>query len=376
MSSLSQVGSSPGPLAVWLPLEIALVHSRTSGATARKAIGLLVAVLTIGGMAGTVLAGVVDAVSGSLTVTLLVPGVLCLLTSLVVFTKVPESTARSDRKVDGVGFATLAIAMVLLLWGLRMVGEVGITSPATYVSLLVAAVVFAFFVWWELRVEAPAIDIKLVTSRALGPLYIVGLCYGFVVFGSLAPLTLFLAADPARVGYGFAAQPPLIAGLSAGLALLACVGAVGFAFLASRVGMKLLLLAGVTLPGVGSLFQFFFHDELWHIWIATLLSGLGYGLLSGALPALLAELAPADATGVASGVYNSIRTLAGSIAGAAFAVALSTYVDSAGVPLISGYMMIWMTSAILFAVAVVAICLTRTRSSDTNRCVSESRVTE
>ncbi|WP_344885185.1 MFS transporter [Nonomuraea antimicrobica] len=361
---------------MWLPLEIALVHSRTSGATARKAIGLLVAVLTIGGMAGTVLAGVVDAVSGSLTVTLLVPGVLCLLTSLVVFTKVPESTARSDRKVDGVGFATLAIAMVLLLWGLRMVGEVGITSPATYVSLLVAAVVFAFFVWWELRVEAPAIDIKLVTSRALGPLYIVGLCYGFVVFGSLAPLTLFLAADPARVGYGFAAQPPLIAGLSAGLALLACVGAVGFAFLASRVGMKLLLLAGVTLPGVGSLFQFFFHDELWHIWIATLLSGLGYGLLSGALPALLAELAPADATGVASGVYNSIRTLAGSIAGAAFAVALSTYVDSAGVPLISGYMMIWMTSAILFAVAVVAICLTRTRSSDTNRCVSESRVTE
>ncbi|WP_454129145.1 hypothetical protein [Microbacterium aurum] len=60
-----------GPLAVWLPLEIALVHNRIKGETARTSIGLLVSCLTGGAILGTIASGLVSSFVPSLTIVLL-----------------------------------------------------------------------------------------------------------------------------------------------------------------------------------------------------------------------------------------------------------------------------------------------------------------
>ncbi|WP_051191967.1 MFS transporter [Microbacterium luticocti] len=347
-----------GPLAVWLPLEVALVHSRIRGESARTAIGLLVSCLTGGAILGTIASGAVGSVSPSLTVTLLVPVVFVAVAAFAVFVKVPESSSRAAAKVDVVGFAGLAVAMVALLAGLRLAGEAGFAAPGTLIALGVALVVFVLWVIWELRVAHPAIDIRLTVSPRLGPIYLVAFLFGMVMFGSQAPITTFLSADPDATGYGFAAGPGLASAVIAVVTILATIGAAVFAPIARRIGIRTVLVVGACAAAAGSLFQIALHEQLWQIFVANAISGAGMGLLLGALPALLAERAPHDATGIATGVYNSLRTLGGAAAGAVFALVLAGFTASGTLTSsIGGYVTVWAICAGAFVVAAVALTL-------------------
>lgn len=349
-----------GPLAVWLPLEIALVHNRIKGETARTSIGLLVSCLTGGAILGTLAAGVFSAVLPNLTLTLLVPVVFVAVSVYAVFFKVPESTTRTAAKVDILGFVGIGLAMVLLLFGLRLASTAGLASPATITTLAGALIVFALWVFWELRTASPAIDIRLVVSPRLGPVYLTAFLFGMVMFGAQSPTTTFLTADPAQTGYGFAASPGTASAVTAVVTILATVGAATFAPIARRVGMRAVLIAGALAAASGSLVQIAFHDHLWQIFLVSAVNGIGMGLLLGALPALVAEVAPSDSTGIATGVYNSLRTLGGSTAGAAFAVVLAGFTTSGALhSSIQGYITIWAICAAAFGAAAVSLAVMR-----------------
>lgn len=349
-----------GPLAVWLPLEIALVHNRIKGDTARTSIGLLVSCLTGGAILGTLSAGLFSEILPNLTLTLLVPVVFVAISAYAVFFKVPESTSRTASRIDVVGFVGLGIAMVALLFGLRLASTSGFSSPATPLTLAVAIVVFILWVLWELRAEHPAVDVRLIVSPRLGPIYLTAFLFGMVMFGSQSPTTTFLSADPATAGYGFAAKPSVASGVIAVVTILATVGAATFAPLARRIGIQAILLIGAIAAAAGQLFQIAFHDHLWQIYIASAISGIGMGFLLGALPALLAERAPSSDTGIATGVYNSLRTLGGSAAGALFALVLTTFTPAGSLTSsIGGYLTIWAICAGAFVVSAVALASMR-----------------
>lgn len=349
-----------GPLAVWLPLEIALVHNRIKGETARTSIGLLVSCLTGGAIVGTATSGVVSSLSPSLTLTLLVPVLFVAVSAYAVFFKVPESTERTRVKIDVVGFIGLAIAMAALLSGLSRASSAGVGAPSTLVILGGAAVVFVLWVLWELRTPSPAVDVRLIVSRRLGPIYLTALLFGAVLFGTQAPTTTFLSAHPARVGYGFAATTGTTSAVIATLTILAAVGAAVFAPTARRIGIRTVLVGGALIYAGGQLFQVALHTELWHLFVASGISGIGGGLLLGALPAALAELAPSDQTGIATGVYNSLRTLGGAAAGAVFALVLSSFAPAGrAASSLGGYLTIWAICAGALAVSAAALVVLR-----------------
>ncbi|GLJ78991.1 MFS transporter [Microbacterium imperiale] len=349
-----------GPLAVWLPLEIALVHSRIKGETARTSIGLLVSCLTGGAILGTISAGLFSALLPSLTLVLLIPVVFVAVSVYAVFFKVPESTSRTDARIDVLGFVGIGLAMVLLLFGLRLASSEGFTAPATVATLGAAVVVFVLWVLWELRSPSPAIDVRLIVSPRLGPVYLTAFLFGMVMFGMQAPTTTFLTADPVDTGYGFAATAGTASAVTAVVTILATVGAATFAPIARRVGIRTVLVTGALAAASGFLIQIAFHDHLWQIFLVSAVNGIGMGFLLGALPALVAELAPSDSTGIATGVYNSLRTLGGSTAGAAFAVVLAGFTASGALhSTIQGYLTIWGICAGAFLVAAVALSFMR-----------------
>jgi MFS family permease len=357
-----------GPLAVWLPLEIALVHSRIKGETARTSIGLLVSCLTGGAILGTISAGVFSAILPTLTLTLLVPVLFVAVSVYAVFFRVPESTTRTATKVDVVGFVGLGVAMVSLLFGLRLASTEGFASSATLGTLGAAVVIFVLWVLWELRIEQPAINVRLIVSPKLGPIYLTAFLFGMVMFGTQAPLTTFLSADPDVNGYGFAATAGTASAVIAVVTILATVGAATFAPISRRVGIRTVLISGATLGAAGSLVQIAFHTELWQIFVSSAISGIGMGFLLGALPALLAEMAPSDQTGIATGVYNSLRTLGGSAAGAVFAVVLAGFTASGSLTSsIGGYLTIWGVSAAAFIIAAVALTVLRIPQTPTTK---------
>ena len=345
-----------GPLAVWLPLEIALVHGRITGATARKSFGLLVSFLTGGAILGTLSAGVISSISPSITVTLLVPVALVLVATYAVFFKVPESPNRTESRIDYVGFAGIAVFMIAGLIGLRVAGTSGFFTPAALIPLAVALVVFAVWVWWELKTPSPAVDIRLVTSRTTGPIYLAALCFGMVMSGAQAPTTTFLGSSPEVEGYGFSATAGLVSIVIGIITILATVGAGMFSMLAARIGIRTVLLIGAVLAALGNFMLLPLHTSLGGFIAAAVVQGLGYGLLLGALPARLAELAPADSTGIATGIYNSLRTLGGSLAGAIFAVMLgAAMAQGASFASVGGYIAIWTFSGVAFVVCTVAL---------------------
>ncbi|MER7557530.1 MFS transporter [Nocardioides sp. NPDC126508] len=349
-----------GPLAVWLPLEIALVHNRIKGDTARTSIGLLVSCLTGGAILGTISAGVFSALLPGLTLTLLVPVLFVLVSAYAVFVKVPESTTRTRTRIDVLGFVGIGLAMVVLLFGLRLASSEGFGSVTTIGTLAAAVVVLALWVGWELRAEAPAIDVRLVVSGRMGPVYLTAFLFGMVMFGAQSPSTTFLTADPAETGYGFAATAGTASAVTAVVTILATLGAAFFAPIARRVGIRAVLVTGAVLPACGFLLQIAFHSELWQIFLVSAVNGTGMGLLLGALPALVAELAPGDQTGIAAGVYNSLRTLGGAAAGAVFAVVLAAFTASGSLSSsIGGYVTVWSVCAGSFVLSAVALAVMR-----------------
>jgi len=353
-----------GPLAVWLPLEIALIHSRIKGETARKGVGMLVSALTIGALVGGVLGGVLGTIIPSLVIVLLVPALALALCLVIVFTLIPESNTRSNPKIDGVGFTILAVFMLTLLFGLRMAQGAGFGSFAVIALLVASIMLLVGFVVWELRAKVPAIDMHLIASRALWPIFLTSFIFGMVLFGTQTLITTFLAADPDATGYGFGFNPGIISLFTAGSALLGAVGAFSFAYLAKPLGIRTVIMLGVAFSLVGNVVLAIGHASLVIVVIAFCINGLGMGLLLGSLPALIAELAPADQTGIATGVYNSLRTLGGSVAGAIFGVILTAFtVPGAAASGVGGYVAVWIVCAVIFALALVALFFQRTSAT-------------
>lgn len=354
-----------GPLAVWLPLEIAIVHSRIQGESGRKAIGLLVSALTFGAVLGSIIGGQLGT-KLDMTTALLVPAAVVAVCIVLVFTLIPESTTRTRTKIDWLGFTLLAIGMIALLWALRSAQGGQLFNAVTVSCFVAAVVIIVAFVFWELRSPDPAINLRVVASPLLWPAYLTSFLFGMVLFGTQTLTTTFLAGKPDTMGYGFALEPNVISLFSAGSALLAVVGAALFAYVAKAITLRGVLVLGVVLGGFGSLTLVFGWGSLTMVVISTCLSGLGGGLLLGALPALVAERSPSNETGIATGLYNTLKTLGGAAAGAVFAVMLGAFfVPETGAASIGGYVTIWIVCAAMFALAALVLVVVKVQGAVT-----------
>ncbi|MDJ0357855.1 MFS transporter [Paenarthrobacter sp. PH39-S1] len=355
-----------GPLSVWLPLEIALVHDRIAGERARKSVGLLISFMTVGVVAGMLVSGVIAGLERNFTMVLLVPAIITALCVFVVFLLVPESTVRSKSTVDYLGFLGLAASMITLLLALSGIQKYGISSPQVLVPLLTCGVITVAWVWWESQTACPAIDLRLVRSRLMWPPYLTAFLFGIVTLGSQTVITTFLAAKPKVVGFGFAMAPGNISLLTAGDTLTACVAAATFAYLARAIGMRGVLLVGVTFLATANLLLIFANDQMSLVVLSLIFIGTGSGLLLGALPSLVAELSPADQTGIASGIYNSLKTLGGAVGGAIFGVIMASTVISGSGAALSSYKMVWIIGVAALCLCVVSLLFMRQQKPPAN----------
>ncbi|NLE82132.1 MAG: MFS transporter, partial [Rhodococcus sp.] len=255
-----------------------------------------------------------------------------------------------------VGFAGLAAVMITLLAGLSLATSSGFTSGTAALTLGAGVLLLVLWTLWELRTPSPAIDVRLILSRRAGPIHIAGFLFGLVIFGSQAPLTTFLSADPDSTGYGFSASSASISLVVAALGLFATVGAAAFAGIARYTGMRGVLLLGALLALGANVMIAALHTQMWQVWLYTVIAGFGMGLLLGGLPALLAEVTPHEQTGSSVGVYNSLRSLGGAAGGALFAVVLSAAtIGSRDTAELSGYVLMWVLCAIAFLAAAIAL---------------------
>jgi predicted MFS family arabinose efflux permease len=347
---------------VWLPLEIALVWSRSRSAArpaamTRKAAGLLVAALEVGAIAGALSAGALAEVL-PMQVLLLIPAVAVVACFVVVWFGVKESPDLTGGRLDTVGLVLISLALLSLTGGLSFMRLNGPADALSWGLVALGVLLVVPFARYELRHPDPLIDVRMFRSPSLWPVFLTAGLFGVSVLGAQAPLSTFARTDAAVYGYGLGATSFQTSLLIGSYVLSLVVGAMLFPLATRWVTPRIALIGASSLVAIGYLLFLPFHDGYGQVLANMIIAGVGSGALVAALPAAAAAAAPVHQTGVATGLTNSVKTVGGAIASCVFGIALlgaagEAATGTAGT--FAGYVTVWLVCGITAAVAAVLL---------------------
>lgn len=358
---------------VWLPLEIALVFSRSHGrpdgpALTRRAAGILVAGLELGVVLGALGGGFIGgALPGQLWITLMVPAVCVSACFFVILFGVPESLTRTGGSVDKVGFGLLSAALLLITAGLTFMRLNGPGTWWAWAAVAAGLAALVPFARHELGHHDPLVDIRMLWQPSMWPVQLTAFLFGVSVLGAQAPLSTFARTDPAEVGYGLGVSSGLVSVLIGIYVLGLLAGALLFPAVARATTPRITLIGGAVLVGIGYLMFLPFHASLPEVMVNMVVAGLGSGTLVAALPSAAAAAAPLTHTAMATGLTNATKTLGGSFASCIFGIALAGHAlatagSSAGgaaaggtAGSLAGYFTVWAICGITGLAAAVAL---------------------
>jgi len=235
-------------------------------------------------------------------------GVICvLLVNRVVDD--PPYFVREKGHVDWPGLA----AMTIGLGSLQLMLEKGQDKDwfqSSFIAWLgvIAAVGLVLFIWRELRASRPAVDLGLFQNVPFTSATALGGVLGMGLYGALFLLPLFL-----QQLLGYPAMKSGLALMPRGLAM-AVVMPIGGLFY-NRLGPRVLVGTGLAISAFSfwDLAHLTSDTGIWDILLPQVWQGIGFSLLFVALStAALATIPKAKMT-AASGLYNVVRQVMGSV---------------------------------------------------------------
>ena len=352
------------------PLSFAIIRDEFPPERMSVAMGLVSAVLGVGGGLGIVMSGlIVDHLSWRWLFA--VSAVVVALALVLVARFVPESTVRSPSRVDWAGGALLSGGLIALLVGLTEGETWGWLSPAV-LGLFGAAVVL--LVGWalvELRVREPMVDMRMLARRPVLFTNLTAMISGFALYLTWVLLPTFyelprgLPADLAPLaGYGFGTTVT-VAGLwilPASLSMLVAGPVAGL--LGRRFGSRLPLVLGMLMVAAGCAALALWHAEPWQTCVAFIVPACGIAFAFAAMPKLIVDAVDRSETGVATGMNTVVRTVGGVVGAQVGAVVLAAHhVAGTSVPGESGFVAaFWISALAGLAGAGTAALVSRRRA--------------
>jgi EmrB/QacA subfamily drug resistance transporter len=341
------------------PLAFGIIRDTFPQDRVATAIGGISATFGIGGGVGLVIAGViVDALGPSWLFWL---GLLALPAAWVIWRDVPREHTRAETRVDWVGAVLLSAALISLLYGLSQANAWGWGS-AGVIGLSAAGLVLAvIWVWIELRVDHPLVDIRILRRRPVLMTNINATLVGFAMFSSFL-LIPQLAQTPERLGYGFGASVT-----GSGALLLPSTAVMLFAGpLAGRLARtssRLPLVLGSAVLSLAFVGFAAAHGSIWEILVGGALLGLGIGFAFASMANIVVESVPREEVGVATGINTIMRTLGGALGAQLVATLLtSKTIGASAIPAEAAYTDAFIAAAVAAALATVAaLAIPRTR---------------
>jgi EmrB/QacA subfamily drug resistance transporter len=314
-----------------LPLSIGIVRDELPRDKVSVTIGLLSAIFGIGAGVGIVAAGpIVQNLDWHWLFWL--PLVLIVIALLGVIFGMPESPIRKPGRLDLAGTAVLTVSLVSILLAISEGETWGWGSFETLGLLALGAIALVAFVFVELRVKEPLIDVRLFKIRGVWTAHVVALVFGFAMFGTfvLVPTLLQL---PSATGYGFGDTVS-----EAGLFLLPTVlmmvilGPIA-GMMVRKVGPKVPMLLGAISVTAAFVLPAIAHGEIWQVLVSGLLTGAGIGLALASTSNAIIESVPATQTGEAISANTIARTIGSSIGTAVIAAIITSHSTPQGLPM-------------------------------------------
>jgi EmrB/QacA subfamily drug resistance transporter len=218
---------------------------------------------------------------------------------------IPESKAEQAHRLDLPGLVLSTLAMTTLTWALIEGANRGWTSRSILGTLAAAAISAIAFVLVEQRRSDPMVDVALFRNRVFSGGLVALMLWAFGLFGIYFFTSLYLQNvlhfSPTKAGLAFVP-----------MALFMVAGAIASERLGHRLGEHRLVGPAMALMGIGiaSVALLGAHAGFLNLMPSFVVIGIGGGLTTPLTASVLAVM-PDQQAGVASGMFNASRELAG-----------------------------------------------------------------
>jgi EmrB/QacA subfamily drug resistance transporter len=301
--------------ALIVPLGLALLSAAFPPERRGMAIGMFSAVTGIAVALGPLIGGaVVQGINWEWIFWVNVP--IGAIAVPLVLTRITESRG-PDTAIDVRGLALVSAGLFGIVWALVRGNDAGWGSLETLATLGTGLALLVAFVAWELRAPAPMLPMRFFRSRAFS-------AGNAAIFFTLASLfsCVFFFSQLLQTGLGY---DPLQAGLRLmpWTATFITVAPVAGS-LVNRIGERPLMVAGLTLQAIGTLWLALIVDpgvSYTSLLGPFIVGGVGVSMAIPSAQNSVVGSVESDALGKAAGVNSMMRELGG-VFGIAVAVAV------------------------------------------------------
>ena len=220
---------------------------------------------------------------------------------------VPESRASHVGRYDPLGIALSLVGITVIVWAVIEAPHQGWVSPISLAAYGVGVLSLAFFVWWELRIDSPVLDMNLFRVRRFAlPALAIAVAY-FSMFGFLFMITQYFQ--------GVMELSPLEFGVhSLPFAVSIAVGAPVATLIAQRIGTTAVIVFGLLVMSTGMYIAGRTEVEtpyLGPVLISMVLMGLGLAIVQGPATESIMSSVSLDEAGAGSAVNDTTREVGG-----------------------------------------------------------------
>ncbi len=237
-----------------------------------------------------------------------------------------EYKNKNIKGFDAIGFISVSIFLPVLLYalseGTAASNSAGWSAPYILLCFAIATVMLAVFITVELTKKNPLIELRLMKDYNFAIGNLVMFIFGIGMFGStfLLPLYLQNSLDYTAIQAGAVFLP---------------VGIIQGAFspisgmIADKTNPKIPILLGIILLAVSFFINGYlsYMTEHWYIMTSLYIRGFAMGILFTPLSTVSLLSIPRDKMAQASGLFNVIRQIGGSLGVALFATILTARVS-------------------------------------------------
>jgi DHA2 family multidrug resistance protein len=246
-----------------------------------------------------------------------VPTGLMAFIMVAIFVHDPTYIRRGIKSIDWWGLSYLVLGIASLQIMLDRGDRLDWFNSHLIVMLTVIGLVaLCFFTVRELRTREPIVDLHVLSYRDFAVGTVITTIVMFAMYSTFVLIPLFCQQIS---GY-----TPVLAGEVLSIQSVGTFISIMMAGrLFNRMDPRLLVAAGCLAAGIGTTYMadFYAQIDFWNIAIPGLLRGIGSGLIFIPLTTLSLSAVPKEHMGNASGLFNMVRTVGGSV-GIAILVAM------------------------------------------------------
>ena len=221
----------------------------------------------------------------------------------------PPYLVRQKGRIDWAGLGAMTVGLGAFQLMLEKGQDLDWFQSSVIVWLAVISVVFlAGFIWRELRTSGPAVDLSLFRNVPFASATALGGVLGMGLYGALFLLPLFL-----QEVLGYPAMKSGIALMPRSLAMAVVMPIGGLLY--NRLGPRVLVGTGLAISAYSfwDLAHLTTDTGIWDLMLPQIWQGVGFGMLFVALSTAALSSIPRSRMTAASGLYNVVRQVLGSV---------------------------------------------------------------